>query len=240
MIPHTCNHDSNGRGWTKLIARTELESENFLTNNVLNILCLIETSTVVNNNNSRITKNLELAESCCFGEVDNILEIMYEDQSYSDVTFIVQSKELKAHKNVLAAASPIFSTMFKENSNKNVEHLEILDMSYEVVKEMFRFIYTKKIEFLHDIAHELILAAHKYCIPGLKKVCEESLCKNITLENALELLKISDFYNAKCLKDFAVGFIMENKKHFADDGEFKELANSNPMLLQPLLFSMVS
>ena len=58
-----------------------------------------------------------------------------------------------------------------------------MDLSFEIVKEMLRFIYINKIENLHNIAHELIMAADKYGIEDLKSLCEKSLSDSVNIDN---------------------------------------------------------
>ena len=156
--------------------------------NVLNILCSIETYSCTNSD-ARIIDMENLDDSVDEHEYENYLETLYRDKTFSDVTFIVDEKKLKAHRCILAVASPILSSMFQkceEGISTNV--LKISDLSYEIVKEMLRFIYLKNVELLPDVAHELIAAAHRYGIQDLKMLCEESLCEKIDLENAVKFL----------------------------------------------------
>ena len=55
----------------------------------------------------------------------------------------------------------------------SVKSIEISDIAAEVIYEMLRFIYSKKINNLSDLAHELIVVANKYAIQNLINLCEE-------------------------------------------------------------------
>ena len=211
--------------------------------NVLTLLCSIDASYESRINHMGNLKNSNLINNNCKveEEVKNYLEILCEDSRFSDVTLVVENKELKAHKCILAVASPIFSSIFEQNEKeKSNSVITISDLSYEVAAEMLHFIYKKEVEHLHDVAHELIGVAHRYGISELKKVCEESLCQNIKLDNALKLLVIADLNNAKGLKDDALRFIVAHKKDFIDNEELKEIIKTNPELSQSIIFSMVS
>ena len=246
-------HNKNGWGWDRFIKKIELKNDDnkFLPNNVLTLLCHFETFTstdpefqIVHLNvieDESIPKKKRKLENNKVDIFGNHLQTMFEDKSFSDMILIVDNQELKVNKCVLAAASPIFCSIFKKDQcGKSRSSLTIFDMSYDVINELIRFIYTKKIEFLHDIAHELISAAHKYGINDLKELCEESLCKNINVDNALKLLHIADLNNARYLKEFTSNFIIKHRKHFIDNCEFKEMMETNPRLLQPLFFSIVN
>ena len=99
---------------------------------------------------------------------------------------------------------------------------------------MLRFIYVKEAEYLEDITHELIAAAHKNCIPDLKLLCETFLCNSVNADNAFDLFSLAATYNAKVLEDYTFQIIYENKK------KLKELITSKPELLQPLLLQFIT
>ena len=171
----------------------------------------------------------------------NLYETIFEDKCYADVTLIVDDHKIKAHKCILAASSPDFATMLKQTQNKKVKNTFTLpDLSYDAANEMLRFIYTKKVDRLHDIANDLIVAAHKYGLIELKELCVKYLCENINFDNALELIIIAEQHSAKDLKDSVFDFIIKNRKKFINNSKFQELNLSNPKLMQPLIQSLVS
>ena len=160
---------------------------------------------------------------------------------FPDVILIMDGKELKVHKGILAAASPVFSAMFTKNRNENQKStVTVSDFSYEVINEMIRFIYTRKVKFLHNVVDELIYAAHRYGILDLKKLCEDSLCTQINLDTVLKLLVIADLNKAEKLKNLSLEFIIKNKDHFIDNQELKEITKNNSELCQSLFFTMLS
>ena len=56
----------------------------------------------------------------------------------------------------------------------------------------------------------------------LKKICEESLCVNITVENVLDRLELADLHNAANLRSVALKFIGRNAKEVASQNEWRE------------------
>lgn len=112
--------------------------------------------------------------------------------------FKVEDREIHLHKIILVCKSPVFAAMFEhamtENHNNTVV---IVDISYKVLKEMLRFIYTGEVYQIKDVAEELIIAADKYCIKDLKLECEEVLSRNITLDNVLACLILANHYNTQ-------------------------------------------
>ncbi|KFO22065.1 Speckle-type POZ protein [Fukomys damarensis] len=115
------------------------------------------------------------------------------------------TEEFQAHKAILAAHSPVFNTMFKQESIKN--RVEINNMEPEVFKEMICFIYTRKATNPHRMMHDLLAAADKYHLEHMKVMCEETLCSNLSTENAVEILILADLHSVHQLKTQALDFI---------------------------------
>ena len=61
-----------------------------------------------------------------------------------------------------------------------------------------------------NLASSLMTAADKYNIPRLKSLCEESICNNIEVSNAADILVLAHMYEASNLKVMAIDFIMNN------------------------------
>lgn len=73
---------------------------------------------------------------------------------------------------------------------KNVVFIK--DYYSNIMIEVLRFIYCSEVENLDVIAADLISAAEKYELDGLKEICIESLIKTLSVENVLKYLTIAD------------------------------------------------
>ena len=234
------SESKGGYGFPKMIKIEELKKI-LQPDNVLNVMCSIESYSCTDPD-ARIIDMKNLRESAADeDESENYFEALFADRRLADVTFIVDDKELLAHKCILSVAGPIFSAMFGKTEEKSMKNtVKISDIAYQVFNEMLRFIYTRKVELLSDVAPELIFVAHRYGIRDLKEVCEVTLCKNINLNNSLMLLIIADSYNAKELKKLTLDFIVEHKKNFIHSDELKHIIRTNPKLCESIILSMVS
>ena len=253
--------DWKDRGWgiAKFIEiRNLLNNPDFLPNNALTILCSVETEAACPNSwvfsnpekiinvdfdqdeeDSSPSKKMKIEEA--LNIVKNPFEIMFEEKCFYDVVLIVEDNKIKAHKCVLATASPIFTKMFKENANQGINRaITMSDLSFKVATELLRFIYTKKVENLDDVAHDLLKAAHKYEIPELGNICEKSLCKNINLTNALKFLRTVKAITGSTLKECVLDFIAKNRESFSENKEFKAVVKSDPELMELLFDKLVS
>ena len=90
------------------------------------------------------------------------LETLLESEKHSDVILLVGGKKLKAHKNILAARSPVFAAMFEHECKETEEScVDIVDVDLDVFQELLRYIYTGKVDVLKQYAAELLIASDK-------------------------------------------------------------------------------
>jgi hypothetical protein len=100
---------------------------------------------------------------------------------------------LNAHKTILITRSTVFFKMLTTDmmeSELNAIHVE--DFDSKTMRELLRFIYCEEVQDLKTIAKDLIYAAEKYEVDGLKEICIEELIKNVSDENVIETLIIAD------------------------------------------------
>lgn len=189
--------------------------------------CLVGVSTVSFTNQSSLTYRKNVNDN-----LSEDLEKLLENGSYSDVTLVSDGKEIRVHKNVLTARSPVFAAMFQHNmleKRKNKVHID--DIKHEVLKEMLRFIYCSRVKNVESLAEDLLAAAEKYELKGLKLMCEIVMCKALSVDNAVNFLIISDLYKADKLKKESIHFINANTDAVSITPEFKAMAESKPHLV---------
>ncbi|UYV69649.1 SPOPL [Cordylochernes scorpioides] len=215
-------------GSDRFIKNSLLLQNNQLKGEQLTILCeiaIIESTLVISGKN----------ESFLYWDPSDRwiedMESLIGSQKFSDVVLKADGHEIKAHKNILAARSPVFSAMFEHEMKESKESLvEIEDTDPEVLKEMLRFIYTGQSPNLDSMAERLLPAADKYGLERLKVLCEVSLASNLTPENVLEVLELADTHTALQLKAHTVKFFVD---HCRDLAGVKDWLSK--MLLRPNL-----
>ncbi|KAJ8673610.1 hypothetical protein QAD02_004872 [Eretmocerus hayati] len=160
---------------------------------------------------------------------DKSLEKLFLDEKYSDVRLATCGGEsLVAHKCILAVSSPIFAAMFEHDmieSKLNV--VDIDDVELDVLKEMLRFIYARKVENLDKVACGLLAVADKYEIQGLKDICAIKLEEILGVENVVEILVLADRHNVQRLKSRAMNFVRVHVKEVVDSAAFKLLVRDD-------------
>ncbi|KAL0037798.1 hypothetical protein WJX77_012429 [Trebouxia sp. C0004] len=133
------------------------------------------------------------------------------NQTLSDVTFLVEGKEFYAHRIALLASSDIFRAMFDGHyKEKEASIIPVPNISFRVFESMMRAIYTKSTEVTSDIAEELLRAADQYMLDGLKHLCEESISQGLTMDNLTETYDLAENFNAPQLGRRCALFALEH------------------------------
>lgn len=133
----------------------------------------------------------------------------------------------KAHSNVLRARSSMLAAMLSDFSavapnetdleNNFKYHLDLTELSEEIVNELLRYIYTDKVENLDTHASKLLTLAHRFYLDGLTELCERSLVETLTPSNVGNVLLLADQCNCEPLKRAALAYCEENVTNTGND-----------------------
>ncbi|KAL6646613.1 hypothetical protein ACP70R_015690 [Stipagrostis hirtigluma subsp. patula] len=111
----------------------------------------------------------------------------------ADVMFQVAGETFSAHRNVLAARSPVFKAQLfgalRESSDDAGLCVRVDDMLAPVFEALLNFVYTDSVPETksHEdvlMAQHLLEAADRYDLQRLKLICEEKLCRHIDASTA--------------------------------------------------------
>lgn len=172
--------------------------------------------------------DIEKKQSFLFHEglaaLEDLGELL-ESEQFSDVTFNLNNQLFHAHKSILSCRNPVFKAMFEHDMKEKVNNTVVIeDIEPEVFRKMLQFIYTAKVKNIKQIdAHSLLIAADKYSIEGLKSLCEEVIFNNLTINNAVKILKFADDYNATKLKKNVIYFIAFHSEKMVDLPEYQSI-----------------
>ncbi|KAJ8672882.1 hypothetical protein QAD02_004143 [Eretmocerus hayati] len=161
---------------------------------------------------------------------------MMENGKLSDVDLVMGEQVIRAHKVVLAFRSPVFMAMFENKMQETLlNEVDIPDISFDVMQKLVTYIYTDKVENIEDTAEDLLAAAEKYQVEGLKYFCSEFLISKIKLENVIATSILGDLYHANYLKEQSLNFIIQQIENLEKMEGFHDLAASHPLLLKEIL-----
>ncbi|XP_065223517.1 speckle-type POZ protein-like [Planococcus citri] len=133
------------------------------------------------------------------------------DSFESYVVFATNGGNYLARKDILAARSPIFAAMIQRKDTKNGKNKTIrinaTQTNEEVLQAMLQYINTGECGNLVKLADKLFIAAAKYGLEGLRKMCEQTLCMALSTKNAVKMLVFAEKHHANELKFKAARFI---------------------------------
>ncbi|XP_073841539.1 speckle-type POZ protein-like [Musca autumnalis] len=153
---------------------------------------------------------------------------IFASKEFSDVILVAQDGiELKAHKLVLCARSPVFAAMFRNNFEESkTNRIKIDDMDAEVIEEMLKFLYTGG-DISEKFAEELFVAANKYSLLYLQTMCENILINTMKVPTVADILLLADRHTNDRLKTKAVDFIVYNIKTVTETEGWKKLCQTD-------------
>ena len=105
------------------------------------------------------------------------------------------------------------------------QEIHIRDVKKEVFSEVLRFVYTGKVssdDSLKNLARDILVAANKYQLDLLKKLCEAQLYSTLNDSNCFDLLVLGDLYQAVNLKMAALEFVSMNSASLIETDVYKE------------------
>ncbi|XP_042910110.1 protein maternal effect lethal 26-like isoform X3 [Parasteatoda tepidariorum] len=156
------------------------------------------------------------------------------NKQFIDVELRVGDDIFPAHKLVLAARSPVFSTIFKQDMSSTLLNIEA---DKNTSKYFLEYIYTSEIQQMDEkVALNLLIIADKYQVLPLVEKCSKFLKSVLSLANVCKILSIADKGNHEYLKYSAVDFIVENSVELLSSPEWLQLIKINETLATVILF----
>jgi len=161
------------------------------------------------------------------------LRSLINNAELSDVTFLVECKEVHANRSVLAVRSEYFNALLVGSTMKesiqiqedaaggvSVQErrpIEIKEVSHPVFMKVLEFLYTDSIQSIEGISSDLgiqiLISSELFMLDRLKALCEDTIRRDINVDNVVEILLASYRHGAAGLKDIALEFII---KHLRD------------------------
>ena len=153
---------------------------------------------------------------------------------FFDVEIECDGETFNCHQVILSISSPYFRAMFLTDMAENrANKVTLKEIDSDVVREMLHFIYngaTNK-NVLEEKSMELLAAAERFMMDDLKIICEDYLCANLEINNAIEYLVLGDYHQAHKLSRMAVNVIAQNLGKVVRTEEYQDLVKHHPLLV---------
>uniref|UniRef100_A0A0K8S5H1 BTB and MATH domain-containing protein 43 n=1 Tax=Lygus hesperus TaxID=30085 RepID=A0A0K8S5H1_LYGHE len=164
----------------------------------------------------------------------------YLDQQCVDVVVVVQEKEFKVHKAVLAAHGPVFAAMFKVDMLESEQNrVTVKDCEHHVFEAFIKWLYLGEVDEVEQVNYELLALADQYQIDKLKVMCERSLSAKISVNNAIKILHLADLHRATSLKSKSLEFIKTRVPEISTSEDWPSLVN-DPKLCEEVMLELAS
>ena len=173
-------------------------------------------------------------QSKCSAVADRT-SFIFNTELLSDVKFVVPTssdesaeskKVIPAHKFVLAISSPVFYAMFYGQMAETKDSIELPDCEYESLLEMFRYLYSDKVNLSgRNVMHVLYLA-NKYLVSSLAEKCTEYLRNHLKASNVFCILPHAQKFVDKDLQDRCWKLIEEQTGEAVTSDEFVTIKRS--------------
>ncbi len=130
--------------------------------------------------------------------------------AFTDVTLACESSEFKVHRLVFASQSAFFKTRFEERWETEDKKVDMSDLTPQVLEAIISYVYTGACTDIDDIAPDLFIAADKYQLPTLKAACEHSMLRTLSVNNAVQYLRLASSVSAESLQEQIMKFLLSN------------------------------
>ncbi|VAH53066.1 unnamed protein product [Triticum turgidum subsp. durum] len=105
-------------------------------------------------------------------------------------------------------------------ADKGAQDITIDEMQPAVFKAFLHFIYTDTMPSMDDLDDDdkremvkhLLVAADKYAMERMKRICEGMLCKCLDVETVATILALADQHHCSDLKDACIEFMLSSNR----------------------------
>lgn len=141
-----------------------------------------------------------------------------------DVTLVVNDKELKAHRAVLAACSQYFESMFiGEFAEPLDQPIVIEEMSDDILQAIVDFAYTSRIKVTERNVYSMFEAADLLQLNGVRGACFKFFKQQINKSNCIRTWLFAQSHNCMELLDASLKYIECNFLDIVQGREFLDL-----------------
>ncbi|XP_062087172.1 BTB/POZ domain-containing protein At3g56230 [Humulus lupulus] len=152
---------------------------------------------------------------------------------------------IPAHKALLAVRSVVLKNMLDSEHRLKAPPTEmetLSELKHDELETLLEFLYNGVLseEKMKRHVYALSLAADKYYIPYLRKICERHMDRSLCLFNAMNILEIADVCSYTVLKAKVLAFFVENLMELVHSSDFYVWSLKNPHLTVQIMRTMAT
>ena len=125
----------------------------------------------------------------------NMMEQLMRNNDFADVTLVSNDKkQMKAHKNILSACSPVFQDILQYEKN-SISTVFLKDINYSELESIIQFIYLGEATFHQEHMNDFLNVSRSLDIKGLCNADTKTETNNVNVET------VSNTSNESCNED---------------------------------------
>lgn len=184
---------------------------------------------------------VEFVDEEYIGDATKRLEVLYVNKILCDVNINVGQQSFPAHKNILAASSGYFLSLFEEQSTRGYEEklgctteVNISNVTGNAMSLVLSYIYTGEVRLCQSNVESIIQCAKKFKLPSLMKACCNYFVNTLDIQNCLSVLSFSTVHSYDELQKVVFHFAQQ---HFLQLSTTSEFLNSSASIVATILSS---
>ncbi|KAF7655399.1 hypothetical protein LDENG_00056820 [Lucifuga dentata] len=149
------------------------------------------------------------------------LNRLRQEKILTDVLLCSDNMEIPCHRNVLVSSSPYFRAMFCNNFKETQQTKVVLKgITSAILNSIIDYVYTGLISISMDIVLPLMQATSMLQYGCLFEACSSFLQQQLSPDNCLSMIRLSEIMNCNSLRDKAKEMAM---KSFSDVSASEDL-----------------
>ena len=163
--------------------------------------------------------------------------LLVNNETLSDVTFIVEGRPVHAHKLLLMRCSYFEALFLGQMRESTQDTIHIDSIRYQIFLMLLEYLYTDHLSITFADAMEIFEAADHYGVHRLQMMCEKRMLQAISVENAAGIFHAADLHSATALRAKTKKYILTHFEAVTKTTGFEEMGRRNIDLVFELLQS---
>lgn len=153
------------------------------------------------------------------------LNRLRQEKILTDVLLCSDNTEIPCHRNVLVSSSPYFRAMFCNSFiEKQQTKINLKGITSAILTSIIDYVYTGMIRISMDIVLPLMQAASMLQYGRLFEACSGFLQEQLSPDNCLSMIRLSDIMNCNTLRDKAKEMAMKSFLDVSVSEDMRELS----------------
>ncbi|XP_066526614.1 kelch repeat and BTB domain-containing protein 8 [Hoplias malabaricus] len=153
------------------------------------------------------------------------LKALYDEAQLTDIVVEVDhGKTFSCHRNVLAAISPYFRSMFTSGLTESSQReVRIVGVESESMRLVLDYAYTSRVTLSECNVQALFTAASIFQIPALQDQCAHFMISRLDPQNCIGVFMFADAYGHQELRERSQDYIRKKFLCVMGEQEFLQL-----------------